>query len=467
MIKNNHYLAPTSTTHHPDEEEITGSMRIAMIGGGYVGLVSAACFAEFGVEVAVVESDPAKLAALLDGRMPIYEPGLDKLVADNVAAGRLSFGNDLPAAVKDVEAVFIAVGTPTRRGDGHADLTYVFAAAEQVAKALTAPCVLVTKSTVPVGTGRRLEALVREIRPDLEIDVASNPEFLREGNAIGDFMRPDRVVVGSSTPHAREVLSRLYRPLNLIETPILHTGLETAELTKYAANAFLAMKVTFINEMANLCEATGADVHDVAKGIGLDGRIGRKFLHPGPGFGGSCFPKDTLALVRIAHDAGAPTRLIETVVDINNARKAQMAERIITACGGSVNGKRIAVLGLTFKPETDDMRDSPSIPILTLLHQAGASIIAYDPEGMEQARPLLPDAITYVSSAIEALSGADALVVITEWNEFRALSPEKLLSEMNGRVVVDLRNVFDPAAMREAGFSYSSIGRPEQRHQDA
>ena len=333
-----------------------------MIGGGYVGLVSGACFADLGVEVAVVEVDPAKLAALADGRIPIYEPGLDTLVAENVAAGRLTFGNDLAAAVAGAEAVFIAVGTPTRRGDGHADVSYVNAAAEQVAKALTGYAVVVTKSTVPVGTGRRIEEIMRRARPDGEFDVASNPEFLREGSAIGDFMRPDRVVIGTDSERAREVLRRIYRPLYLIEAPILFTSLETAELTKYAANSFLAMKVTFINEMADLCERVGADVHDVARGIGLDGRIGRKFLHPGPGFGGSCFPKDTLALMRIAQDWGAPSRLVEATVAVNDARKSGMAARVIHAAGGSVHGKTVAVLGLTFKPETDDMRDAPSRP---------------------------------------------------------------------------------------------------------
>jgi UDPglucose 6-dehydrogenase len=435
-------------------------MRIAMIGGGYVGLVSGACFAEFGIEVAVVEADAAKLAALKAGRMPIYEPGLEKLVAENVAAGRLSFGDDIAAAVRGAEAVFIAVGTPTRRGDGHADLTYVYAAAEQVARAMTDYAVIVTKSTVPVGTGRRVAEIVRATRPDLAFDVASNPEFLREGNAIGDFMRPDRVVIGADSDRAREVLKRLYRPLYLIETPIVFTGLETAELIKYAANAFLAMKVTFINEMADLAERVGADVHDIARGIGLDGRIGRKFLHAGPGFGGSCFPKDTLALVRIAQDHHAPTRLIETVVAVNDARKAAMASRVVAACGGSVRGKRIAVLGLTFKPETDDMRDAPSLTIVPRLVEDGAIIAAYDPEGMEQAKPLMPKGITWCRDAMEAATGADALVLITEWNEFRAISPAKLKGTMAGDIVIDLRNVWDPKAMREAGFRYSSIGRP-------
>ena len=435
-------------------------MRIAMIGGGYVGLVSGACFAEFGVEVTVVEADPAKLAALRAGRMPIYEPGLDKLVAENAAAGRLAFTDDLVAAVADAECVFIAVGTPTRRGDGHADLSYVYAAAEQVARALRGPTVVITKSTVPVGTGRRIAEIIRETRPDLDFDVASNPEFLREGNAIGDFMRPDRVVIGCESPRAQEVLRRLYRPLYLIEAPILFTSIETAELTKYAANAFLAMKVTFINEMADLCERVGADVHDVARGIGLDGRIGRKFLHPGPGFGGSCFPKDTLALVRIAQDYGAPSRLVEATVAVNDARKAGMAARVTAACGGSVRGKTVGVLGLTFKPETDDMRDSPSIPIVSRLAGDGATIRAFDPEGMEQARAVLPDGVVYCRDAYDAAAGADVLVVITEWNEFRALSPAKLAATMRGKIVVDLRNVYDPVAMTQAGFSYHSIGRP-------
>ncbi|HTB44848.1 MAG TPA: UDP-glucose/GDP-mannose dehydrogenase family protein [Acetobacteraceae bacterium] len=435
-------------------------MRIAMIGGGYVGLVSGACFAEFGIDVTVVEVDAKKLDVLRSGRVPIFEPGLDKLVAENVAAGRLAFTGDLAEAVHGAEAIFLAVGTPTRRGDGHADLTYVFAAAEQVARAMTDYAVIVTKSTVPVGTGRRIAEIVRATRPDIEFDVASNPEFLREGNAIGDFMRPDRVVIGAETDRAREVLRLLYRPLYLIEAPIVFTGIETAELTKYAANAFLAMKVTFINEMADLCEKVGADVHDVARGIGLDGRIGRKFLHPGPGYGGSCFPKDTLALMRTALDYGAPSRLVEATVAVNDARKSSMAMRVINACGGSVRGKTIAVLGLTFKPETDDMRDSPSISIIARLAGDGATIRAFDPEGMEQARAMLPGSVVYCRDAPDAAAGADALVVITEWNEFRALSPVKLRDTMRGRVLVDLRNVYDPIAMRQAGFDYHGIGRP-------
>jgi UDPglucose 6-dehydrogenase len=436
-------------------------MRIAMIGGGYVGLVSGACFAEFGTDVTVVEVDNAKLTALQEGRMPIYEPGLEKLVAENAAAGRLTFTDDLAAAVREAEAVFIAVGTPTRRGDGHADLTYVFAAAEQVARALTGYAVIVTKSTVPVGTSRRIAEIVRATRPDLEFDVASNPEFLREGSAIGDFMRPDRVVIGAESDRAREVLRQVYRPLYLIEAPIVFTGIETAELTKYAANAFLAMKVTFINEMADLCEKVGADVHDVARGIGLDGRIGRKFLHPGPGYGGSCFPKDTLALMRTAQDYGAPSRLVETTVAVNDARKSHMAVRVITACGGSVRGKTIAVLGLTFKPETDDMRDAPALSIVERLAGDGAIIRAFDPEGMAQAKPLLPGSVTYCRDAFDAAQGADALVLITEWNEFRALSPTRLRGAMRGRVLVDLRNVYDPIAMRQAGFEYHCVGRPD------
>jgi UDPglucose 6-dehydrogenase len=435
-------------------------MRIAVVGGGYVGLVSAACFAEFGNHVAVVEADQPKLDALLAGKLPIYEPGLDKLVAENVAAGRLAFGRDLGAAVDGAEIVFIAVGTPSRRGDGHADLSYVYAAVEAVAGALKQPTVVVTKSTVPVGTGRKVAEILAQKRPDLPVHVASNPEFLREGNAIGDFMRPDRVVIGCETEHAREMLRQLYRPLYLIEAPIVFTSIETAELTKYAGNAFLAMKVTFINEMADLCERVGANVQDVARGIGLDGRIGRKFLNAGPGFGGSCFPKDTLALSRIAQDAGAPTRLIETVVAVNDARKANMAMRVIQALGGSVRGKTIALLGLTFKPETDDMRDAPSISIAARLAGEGASLRAFDPEGMEQARPSMPAGTLYCTSALDTAQGADALVLITEWNEFRAIDPALLKAAMAGNVVVDLRNVYEPAAMRAAGFDYSSLGRP-------
>ncbi len=436
-------------------------MKIAIIGGGYVGLVSGACFAEFGVSVAVYEADPAKRGMLTDGKIPIYEPGLDKLVADNAAAGRLSFPDSMAEGILDAEAIFIAVGTPARRGDGHADLTYVFAAVEQVVNQLDHPAIIVTKSTVPVGTGRKIAELAHRLRPDLEIDVASNPEFLREGSAITDFMRPDRVVVGAESERAREVLRRLYRPLYLIETPIVFTGLETAELIKYAANGFLAMKITFINEMANLCENIGADVNDVARGIGLDGRIGRKFLHAGPGFGGSCFPKDTLALMRIAEEAGAPSRLIESVVSINDSRKLSLAARVIAACGGDVAGRRIAVLGLAFKPETDDMREAPSLPLIQGLVAAGAHVVAFDPVAMEGARALLPGAVAFAADAPAALTGADALVLVTEWNEFRSLAAPKLAQLMRGRIIVDLRNVFDHAALRAAGFAYSGIGRKQ------
>jgi UDPglucose 6-dehydrogenase len=365
----------------------------------------------------------------------------------------------LEAGITGAEAIFIAVGTPTRRGDGHADLTYVFAAVEQVVLALDHPAIIVTKSTVPVGTGRKIAELAHRLRPDLKIEVASNPEFLREGSAITDFMRPDRVVVGADTDWARDVLQRLYRPLYLIETPIVFAGLETAELIKYAANGFLAMKITFINEMADLCEKVGADVNDVARGIGLDGRIGRKFLHAGPGFGGSCFPKDTLALMRIAEEAGAPSRLIQSVVSVNDLRKVAMAERVKAACGGSVAGKRIAILGLAFKPETDDMREAPSLPLVGALLEAGASVVGFDPVAMGGAKAILPPAMTFAPDVTSALTGADALVLVTEWNEFRALAPARLSHLMRGKVVVDLRNVFDPIAMREAGFNYFAIGR--------
>ncbi|MGI4798461.1 MAG: UDP-glucose dehydrogenase family protein [Janthinobacterium lividum] len=441
-------------------------MRIAMIGGGYVGLVSAACFAEFGNQVAVVETHPARLAALSRGEIPIYEPGLDKLVAENIDAGRLSFGDDIASAVAGAEAIFIAVGTPPRNGDGHADLTYVFAAAEQVARAMMGYAVIVTKSTVPVGTGRRIAEIVVRLRPELEFDVASNPEFLREGSAIGDFMRPDRVVIGTDTTRpggaerAHEIMRRLYRPLYLIEAPILFTSLESAELIKYASNSFLAMKISFINEMADLCERVGGDVHEVARGIGMDGRIGSKFLHAGPGYGGSCFPKDTLALMRIAQESGASSRLVEATVQVNEARKASMGTRIMSACGGTVRGKTIAVFGLTFKPETDDMRDAPSIPIIHRLIENGALIRAFDPAGMNVARPLLPDhGITYCTDSLDAARDADVLLVLTEWNVFRALSPKRLRDLMTGRVVIDLRNIFDPRPMQEAGLSYSGIGR--------
>ncbi|WP_254454660.1 UDP-glucose/GDP-mannose dehydrogenase family protein [Acetobacter estunensis] len=437
-----------------------------MIGGGYVGLVSAACFAEFGIEVAVVENSPTRLAALREGRIPIYEPGLDKLVESNMQAGRLTFGDDIATAVKGAEAVFIAVGTPPRNGDGAADMQYVHTAARQIANALTGYTVVVTKSTVPCGTSRRIAEIIREERPDAEFDVASNPEFLREGSAIGDFMKPDRVIIGldrkaaDGGERAEAVMRKIYRPLYLIEAPLVFMNLETAELTKYASNSFLAVKISFINEIANLCEKLGADVHDLAKGMGLDGRIGRKFLHPGPGYGGSCFPKDTLALSRIGQEAGSPIRLVETTVQVNDARKIGMAGRIIAACGGSVHGKKIAVLGLTFKPETDDMREAPSIPILHRLAEAGAEVRAYDPVGMDVAKPMLPPSTVYCKDALDAAKDADALVVLTEWTIFRALAPKAIREAMKGKVVVDLRNIFDPQAMRAEGLEYQSIGRP-------
>lgn len=434
-------------------------MRIAMIGTGYVGLVSGACFSQFGHDVVCVDKDLGKVAALERGEIPIYEPGLDKLVADNRAAGRLSFTTDLAAGMAGAEAVFIAVGTPARRGDGHADLTYVHAAAAEIADALRGYAVVVTKSTVPVGTGREVARIVRSRRPDAAFDVASNPEFLREGAAIEDFMKPDRVVIGTESERAREVLRGVYRPLFLIETPILFTGLETAELIKYAGNSFLATKITFINQIADLCEKVGADVHDVARGIGLDGRIGRKFLHPGPGYGGSCFPKDTQALAHTAREAGAPQTIVEAVIDINARRKKAMAGRVVEACGGSVRGKIVAVLGLTFKPYTDDMRDAPSLDIVPALREAGAAIRAHDPHGMKEAARLL-DGVEYCDSAYEAVGGADALLVLTEWQEFRALDPRRLKSLMRGAVAVDLRNIFDPQEMRAAGFSYRGVGRP-------
>ncbi|PWR23214.1 UDP-glucose dehydrogenase family protein [Zavarzinia compransoris] len=434
-------------------------MRVTMVGTGYVGLVSGACFSEFGHQVICVDKDASKVEALRRGEIPIYEPGLDKLVAENVAAGRLSFTTDLAASVEGAEAVFIAVGTPSRRGDGHADLTYVYAAAEEIAAALRGYAVVVTKSTVPVGTGAEVERRIRAVRPDFAFDVASNPEFLREGSAIEDFRRPDRVVVGTDSARARAVLRQLYRPLSLLDTPFVFTSRETSELIKYASNAFLATKITFINEMADLCEKVGADVQDVARGIGLDGRIGRKFLHAGPGFGGSCFPKDTLALVRTARDYEAPTRIVEAVVAVNDARKDAMADKVIAAVGGSVAGKTVAVLGVTFKPNTDDMRDAPSLAILPRLIAAGARIRAYDPEGMTAAAALI-DGVDWVSDAYATLPGADVLVIITEWNEFRALDLARVRSALNSPIIVDLRNIYRPEEMSEAGFTYFSIGRP-------
>ncbi len=433
-------------------------MRVVMVGSGYVGLVSGACFSEFGTDVVCVDKDVAKIEDLNEGRIPIFEPGLDRMVAHTVEAGRLSFSTDLAAALKGATAVFIAVGTPSRRGDGHADLSYVYEAAREIAQAMDGQMVVITKSTVPVGTGREVARIIAETRPDAEFDVVSNPEFLREGSAIEDFMRPNRIVIGAESEHAREVMRALYRPLFLIETPILFTNLETAELTKYAANAFLATKITFINEVADLCEKVGADVHGVARGMGLDRRIGGKFLHPGPGYGGSCFPKDTLALTRTGEQAGSPLRLVETVVAVNDDRKKAMAQRVITACGGSVAGKAIAVLGVTFKPNTDDMRDAPSLVIVPALQAAGATLRGYDPAGMTEAGRLLSD-VAWCTDAYSAVQDADALVIMTEWNEFRALDLARVREALNTPIVVDMRNIYDPAEMRELGFRYSCVGR--------
>ncbi len=431
-------------------------MRIAMIGTGYVGLVSGACLSEFGHQVVCVDKDPAKIETLKQGGIPIYEPGLDEIVATGAKSGRLCFTTDLAKAVAGADAVFIGVGTPSRRGDGHADLSYVFAAAEEIAKSLTGYAVVVTKSTVPVGTSRQVEAIIKKTRPDAEFDMASNPEFLREGSAIEDFRRPDRVVVGCDTERAREVMREVYRPLFLNETPILFTSRETSELIKYAANAFLATKITFINEMADICEKVGGDVQDVARGIGLDGRIGKKFLHAGPGYGGSCFPKDTIALVRTASELGAPSRIVEAVVAVNDRRKLDMAKKIETAFGGA-KGKTIAVLGLTFKPNTDDMRDAPSLVILPYLQAAGATIRAFDPEGHKEAAKHLD--LDYRSDAYDALDGADGVVILTEWNEFRALDMTRVRAALKSPLMVDLRNIYRPAQMAEAGFKYVSVGR--------
>ncbi len=434
-------------------------MRIAMIGSGYVGLVSGACLADFGHNVICVDKDAGRIDMLLRGEIPIFEPGLDDLVATNVRQKRLSFTMDLAQAVAGADAVFIAVGTPSRRGDGHADLSYVYGAAAEIAKALTGYCVIVTKSTVPVGTGDEVERIIAQARPDIEFAVVSNPEFLREGAAIADFKRPDRIVVGAETERARDVMSEIYRPLYLNQSPLVFTGRRTSELTKYAANAFLATKITFINEMADLCEKVGANVQDVARGIGLDNRIGGKFLHAGPGYGGSCFPKDTLALVRTAQEAGAPVQIVETVERVNKTRKKNMAQRVIAACEGSVKGKKIALLGLAFKPNTDDMRDAPSIDIVETLSAAGARIHAFDPEAMSQARAIMPD-IAYEDEPYACAEGADALVIVTEWDAFRALDLKRVKEIMKAPVVVDLRNIYRPADMRKHGFTYSSIGRP-------
>ena len=434
-------------------------MNVVMIGAGYVGLVSGACFAEFGARVTCVDRQAARIEALQRGEIPIYEPGLDDLVGRNAAAGRLVFSTDLAAATAAADLVFIAVGTPTRRGDGHADLKYVYAAAAEVAAQLRGYTVIVDKSTVPVGTAREVARVVRKANPEADFDVASNPEFLREGSAIGDFMRPDRVVLGVESARAERLLRELYRPLNLIEAPILVTGLESAELIKYASNAFLATKISFINEMSQLCEKTGADVNAVAKGMCMDRRIGGKFLHAGPGYGGSCFPKDTLALNRMAQEHGVSSRIVEAVVEVNASQKARMVSKIRAALGGSEADRVIAVLGLTFKPETDDMRDAPALAILPALADRGALIRAHDPQGQPEARALLPESIHYAHSIEEAVSGADAVVLMTEWNQYRGLDLADLRSRMRGSVFIDLRNVYERGLMERAGFRYSCVGR--------
>lgn len=436
-------------------------MRVAMIGTGYVGLVSGACFADFGHHVTCIDTDESKIALLNAGGVPIFEPGLEELVHRNVAAGRLDFACDLGPAVKAADAVFIAVGTPSRRGDGHADLSYVYAAARDIAAVAQGFTVVITKSTVPVGTGDEVERIIRELRPEADIAVASNPEFLREGAAIEDFKRPDRVVVGSEDPRANEVMKALYRPLALNSLPILFTSRRTSELIKYAGNAFLATKITFINEIADLCEQVGANVQDVARGIGLDNRIGSKFLHAGPGYGGSCFPKDTLALTRTAQQAGAPLRIVETVVGVNEVRKIAMGRKIIEMLGGEVRGKTAAILGLTFKPNTDDMRESPSIAIINALIDRGMKIRAYDPEGMAEAQKILPEQVAYGQGPYDIAEGADCLVIVTEWDAFRALDLDRLKRLLKQPVVIDLRNIYRPDEMAKAGFIYESVGRPD------
>lgn len=435
-------------------------MKIAMIGTGYVGLVSGVCFSDFGHEVVCVDKDPRKIEMLERGEVPIYEPGLDRLMNKNVEAGRLSFTLDLERAIDGAEAVFIAVGTPTRRGDGHADLTYVMAAAEEIAKAAKDYIVIVTKSTVPVGTNAKVRDVVAAANPDLDFDVASNPEFLREGAAIGDFKRPDRIVIGAEDEFGRDIMREVYRPLFLNESPILFTGRRTSELIKYAANAFLATKITFINEMADLCEKVGANVQDVSRGIGMDNRIGSKFLHAGPGYGGSCFPKDTLALLKTAEDFDSPTRIVEAVVKANDSRKRAMGRKVIDALGGAeaARGKKVALLGLTFKPNTDDMRDSPAIAVAQTLTDAGVEVAAYDPEGMELAKPLMPE-VTMVDEPYAAIAGADAIAIVTEWDVFRALDLKRIKDLAKSPVLVDLRNIYRPDDVRALGFEYSSIGR--------
>jgi UDPglucose 6-dehydrogenase len=433
-------------------------MRVTMIGTGYVGLVSGACFADFGHTVTCVDKDAGKIARLQKGEIPIFEPGLDELVKDNVEQGRLFFTTDPTAAISDADAVFIAVGTPSRRGDGHADLSYVYAAAEEIAGLMNGYTVVVTKSTVPVGTGDEVEAIIKKTNPAADFAVVSNPEFLREGAAIGDFKRPDRVVVGTNDERAREVMRQLYRPLSLNETPMVFTERRTSELIKYAGNGFLAMKITFINEIADLCEAVGANVQEVAKGIGLDNRIGRKFLNAGPGYGGSCFPKDTLALMKTARDNNAPIELIEATVRVNSARKQKMAQKIIEAVGGSVAGKTIAVLGLTFKPNTDDMRDAPALDIVPTLQAEGAKVRAFDPEGMNEAKHMLKD-VAFATGPYDCVQGADAVVIITEWDQFRALDLDRIKDALKSPTLIDLRNIYRPDEMRAKGFQYVSVGR--------
>ena len=434
-------------------------MNVATIGAGYVGLVSSACFAEFGASVTCIDIDSARIDKLREGVIPIYEPGLAELINKNMAQGRLSFRAGYDAAIAECDLVFIAVGTPARRGDGHADLKYVYQAARDIAPYLEGYTVIVDKSTVPVGTARDVKRIVAEVNPGAEFDVASNPEFLREGAALADFMRPDRVVIGVETERAEQVLRELYRPINLIETPMVVTGLESAELIKYAANAFLATKISFINEISALCEAVNADVHAVARGIGLDGRIGRKFLHPGPGYGGSCFPKDTRALVRIAQENNVTSRIVEAVIEVNEAQKARMIDKIRTALGGKENGKTIAVLGLAFKPETDDMRDAPALSILPRLIDNGARIQAHDPQAMPEAKALLPESVLYFDEVYAALAGADAAVLMTEWNAYRGMDLDRIKRTMCGNVFIDLRNVYEPESMRAAGFDYVCVGR--------
>ena len=434
-------------------------MKVAMVGAGYVGLVSGACFAEFGADVTCIDIDSDKIGKLREGVVPIYEPGLAELINKNREQGRLAFRDGYDESIAECDLIFIAVGTPARHGDGHADLKYVYQAVKDIATYLEGYTVIVDKSTVPVGTARTVKRIVREQNPGAQFDVAANPEFLREGAALADFMRPDRVVIGVETKRAEETLRELYRPLNLIETPMLVTDLESAELIKYAANAFLATKISFINEISALCEAVNADVHAVARGMGLDGRIGRKFLHPGPGYGGSCFPKDTRALVRIAQENNVTSRIVEAVMEVNEAQKARMIDKIRTALGGSVNGKTLAVLGLAFKPETDDMRDAPALSILPRLIDNGARVQAHDPHAMPEAKALLPESTVYFNDVYAALAGADAVVLMTEWNAYRGMDLDRIKETMRGNVFIDLRNVYEPELMRAAGFDYFCVGR--------